>query len=228
MYSVRPLYFWYYGSGRSVNFMSYKRVKCRQSLIVMMRMATLGGALAARVRLSATFTLWSRSRPLRRFIFAAGALLATLIAAMPAMAATQSVQIEVSATVEALAEFTVTPAVFNETELVGAGGATTMASLNLNLANGTSAMIELDQGSHPESASNDAIPMRRMSGPSGYLPYQIYKDSGFTQIWGSSSSALHLVGTGTRKTVQLYILTVPATPPRAGRYSDTVRIGITY
>lgn len=208
--------------------MSYKRVKCRKSLIVVMRMATLGGALAARVRLSATFTLWSHSRPLRRSIFAAGALPATLSAAMPAMAATQSVQIHVSATVAALAEFTVAPAVFNETELVGADGATTTASLNLNLASGTPAVIELDQGSHPESASNDATPMRRMSGHSGNLPYQIYKDSGFTQIWGSSGSALHLVGTGTRKTVQLYIRIVPGSPPLAGRYSDTVRIGITY
>lgn len=208
--------------------MSCKCGKCRTSLIALVGMAARGGALAARVRLSATFTLWSPSRPLQRSLFAAGALSAALSAAMPARAATQSVQIQVSATVDALSEIAVASAVFNETGLNGADGAITTASLDLNLANGTPALIELDQGGHPGSASNGATPMRRMSGPGGYLPYQIYKDSGLTQIWGSSGSALHLVGTGTRKTVQLYIRIVPGTSPMAGQYSDTVRIGISY
>jgi len=208
--------------------MSYKRVKCRKSLIVLVRMAARGGSRAARVSLPATFTLWSRSRPLRRSVFAAGALPAMLSAAMPAMGATQSVQISVNATIPALAEIAVAPAEFNETALEGSEDARTTASLDLNLANGTPAMIELDEGRHPGSGSNEAAPVRRMSGPGGYVPYQIFQDSGYTQIWGSTGSALHFVGTGTRKTVQLYIRIVPGTSAMAGRYSDSIRIGITY
>ena len=207
-----------------MNCISGKREKgcAMRALLVCISAPT--GALAAGLRLPATSTLWCFSRGLGRSILAAGAL----SAAMPAMAATQSVQISVNATVATLSEIAVVPAEFNETALEASEDARTTASLYLNLANGTPAVIELDEGRHPGSGSNEAAPVRRMSGPGGYVPYQIFQDSGYTQIWGSTGSALHFVGTGTRKTVQLYIRIVPGTAAMAGRYSDSIRIGITY
>ena len=72
--------------------------------------------------------------------------------------------------------------------------------------------------------------VRRMAGPGGnFLNYQLYRNSGRSQVWGNTSGS-DVSGTG-NNTIQNYTVygRVPAQPVgAAGAYADTITVTLTY
>ena len=68
-------------------------------------------------------------------------------------------------------------------------------------------------------------------GSSNYIGYQLYKETGHTNVWGNTGSArVSGTGTGSEVTHMVYGL-VPVSSPTAypaGTYNDTVAITVTF
>lgn len=77
---------------------------------------------------------------------------------------------------------------------------------------------------------NAAGSVRRMSGPGGPIDYELYRDLGRTQRWGTTLNVDTVTGTGTGTTQNLTVYgRVPAQSPRtAGTYTDTIVVTVTY
>jgi spore coat protein U-like protein len=79
---------------------------------------------------------------------------------------------------------------------------------------------------------------RRMAGGGNYIPYGLYVDAAHTQAWTTATSSTSCAaagscylgtGTGTAQTVNVYgLISVLASAPAPGAYSDTVAMTITY
>lgn len=77
---------------------------------------------------------------------------------------------------------------------------------------------------------NAAGNARRMTGPGGLIDYELYRDLGRTQRWGTTLNTDTVTGTGTGATQSLTVYgRVPAQTPRtAGTYTDTIVVTVTY
>lgn len=77
---------------------------------------------------------------------------------------------------------------------------------------------------------NAAGSVRRMTGPGGLIDYELYRDLGRTQRWGTTLNVDTVTGTGTGATQSLTVYgRVPAQTPRtAGTYTDTIVVTVTY
>ncbi len=77
---------------------------------------------------------------------------------------------------------------------------------------------------------NAAGNVRRMTGPGGLIDYELYRDLGRTQRWGTTLNTDTVTGTGTGATQSLTVYgRVPAQTPRtAGTYTDTIVVTVTY
>lgn len=77
---------------------------------------------------------------------------------------------------------------------------------------------------------NAAGTARRMTGPGGLIDYELYRDLGRTQRWGTTLNVDTVTGTGTGATQSLTVYgRVPAQTPRtAGTYTDTIVVTVTY
>jgi spore coat protein U-like protein len=98
------------------------------------------------------------------------------------------------------------------------------STIGVTCVNGTSYSIGLDNG------LNYSGSQRRMSGPGGYIGYELYRDSGRSQAWGSTPGPDARTGTGNGSTQNLtvYGRVPPQTTPSAGDYQDTVTVYMTY
>jgi spore coat protein U-like protein len=77
---------------------------------------------------------------------------------------------------------------------------------------------------------NAAGNVRRMTGSGGLIDYELYRDLGRTQRWGTTLNTDTVTGTGTGATQSLTVYgRVPAQTPRtAGTYTDTIVVTVTY
>ena len=95
--------------------------------------------------------------------------------------------------------------------------------------------IGLDAGSNPSTPGD--VSTRRMKGvstspvnnESDYVPYNLFKDSGNTLVWGNTidTNTLKSTGTGAQQTHVIYGL-VPSTNHTVGDYKDTVTATVTF
>jgi spore coat protein U-like protein len=72
---------------------------------------------------------------------------------------------------------------------------------------------------------------RRMTGSSGTLGYNLYRDSTRTQAWGDGSAGSTTVsstGNGTVQTSTVYATLPVQALPRPGAYADTITVTVTY
>jgi len=77
---------------------------------------------------------------------------------------------------------------------------------------------------------------RSMGGASPRLRYQLYRDSGDTQIWGDGTAGTYTVADGytlglilpITRTYTAYGLIAANTPAAVGMYTDTIMITLTY
>ncbi|RNF84913.1 Csu type fimbrial protein [Montanilutibacter psychrotolerans] len=99
--------------------------------------------------------------------------------------------------------------------------------LNVNCTPGTDYTISLDEGLN---AGGGGVAARAMiNGGTDLVPYQLYTDSGRTDIWGETIGTDTVAGTGTGA-VQAYQVygRVPSAGFPADSYSDTVTATVTY
>ena len=92
------------------------------------------------------------------------------------------------------------------------------------ICNGTAYRVGLDDGRH----ARDKV--RRMSGPRGYIEYELYRDSGRTERWGNNFWYDGVARTGTGVTQSLTVYgRVPMQPlAGSGVYSDTITVTVDY
>ncbi len=106
------------------------------------------------------------------------------------------------------------PVVANKTTpLDGAGGIT------VTCTQGTVATIGIDVGSNSQGTT------RRMSGGTNFLGYELYKDTGRTQIWGTTGAAamvLPAAPTMQARTYPIYGRVPQAQDVPTGAYLDRV------
>jgi len=62
------------------------------------------------------------------------------------------------------------------------------------------------------------------------VAYQLYRDSGRTQVWGNTVGTDTVAGTGTgsAQPLTVYAIVPAQTTPPAGTYTDTVVVSVTH
>jgi spore coat protein U-like protein len=102
---------------------------------------------------------------------------------------------------------------------------TEQGNIRVQCSPGTTWQVGLDNGQNFDGS------MRRMSGPGGFVRYQLYLDAANTQVWGNDSTNM-AVGTtdaaGNTASLTVYGA-VPAQPTLAvGNYVDTIVVTLYY
>ena len=144
-----------------------------------------------------------------------------------AFAETKSATLSVSATVTANCTVSTSPVAFGSIDTLG-GNHDAAGSVTVNCTNGASWSADANQG----SGTGATMATRRMTSGANALTYRLYTDAGRTTIWGDGSTGTAAVagtGTGSAQNFTIYGR-VPSgqTSVRAGSYSDTVSVTITY
>lgn len=78
------------------------------------------------------------------------------------------------------------------------------------------------------SAGSGSYSQRTMINGSNSLNYNLYTDSGYMNIWDSSTNVVTLTGTGGQQTTTVYGQVPAGQYVAAGSYSDTITASITY
>lgn len=159
---------------------------------------------------------------IRRFVLASAILIAAGSAA-PAMAGTATSNLTVSSNVPHSCTISTGPLNFDDYDPITGPNATGTGTVTVTCTSGTSATITLGQGSNPQAASTDAIPMRRLKLGTNYLSYGLYKDNIHTAIWGNTAgTGVSHTGTGSAQAMTVFGLISAGQSVPAGSYSDTV------
>jgi spore coat protein U-like protein len=107
-----------------------------------------------------------------------------------------------------------------------AGAVTGSSTVSVQCAPGVTYNVGLDAGQH----GGGDINARKMVLGTHSVAYQLYRDSGRTQVWGTTIGSNTETGTGNGSLQNLTVYgSVPAqTTPIAGTYNDTVTVTVTY
>lgn len=108
--------------------------------------------------------------------------------------------------------------------------ATRTGTITVNCSAGTPYTIGLDGGANSlGSLASPAAGDRRMASGTGFVPYDLFRDAGFSQFWGNTPGVDTAAGTGNAAN-QTYTVhgRVPSTNFAAGTYVDTVTAKIVY
>jgi spore coat protein U-like protein len=134
---------------------------------------------------------------------------------------TSSFPFSASATVQQVCTVSATTLNFGSIAGFLTGNHDGTSTVSVKCVNGTAYKVGLDNGQHGT---------RRMQGPGGYISYELYRDSGRTQRWGTNLGVDTASGTGSGNPQNITVFgRVPAqTTPSAGTYSDTVTVTVTY
>jgi spore coat protein U-like protein len=156
--------------------------------------------------------------PVRKILFAAACVVAALPSA--SYAGSSSANLAVSSTVITLCTISTTPVAFGN---YSGSAIQSNGSVIVTCTVGSAYTVDLGQGSNYSSG-------RRMNFTTNYLSYDLYKDSGDTQIWGSTSGGSTASGTGTglAQTLTVYGLLPASQNEPAGAYIDTVSATVSF
>jgi len=90
--------------------------------------------------------------------------------------------------------------------------------------------LTLGQGSHANTGSSDAAPLRRLQDSgSNVLTYSLYQDSGRNTVWGNTAlTGVSHTGTGSATSVTVYGQIAAGQNVPAGNYSDVVVATVTF
>jgi spore coat protein U-like protein len=140
----------------------------------------------------------------------------------PALAQTASTNLNVTATVNGNCTITTSAVAFSSYDPVGAHAATDLdgtGTVSVTCTKGAGTRIDLGLG------SNAAGSTRRMASGTERLTYELYKDSGRTQVWGSGTTNGNNIGAApsrATRNVTVYGRVPAAQDVAAGSYTDTV------
>jgi spore coat protein U-like protein len=166
----------------------------------------------------------------RKVVSSRAAKLSILFAAAAPAAAhaeTRSATMSVSATVTANCTVSTNAVAFGSIDPLG-GNHDAAGSVTVNCTNGAAWSAAANAG----SGTGATLANRRMTSGANALTYRLYTDAGRTSIWGDGSTGTAAVtgtGNGAAQVFTVYGR-VPSgqTSVRAGSYSDTVSVTITY
>jgi spore coat protein U-like protein len=156
-------------------------------------------------------------------------LLAFLVTAAPALAATATSNMSVTASVSGICTISAGTLAFGAYNPVSAAPVDGTATVTVACTSGLSAAITLGQGANADTGSSDAAPLRRMTDDgTNFLSYSLFQDDGRTVIWGNNTATdVEIVGTGVGFTV-FGRITAGQTDVPVGNYSDTVVATVTF
>jgi len=156
-------------------------------------------------------------------------LIAMTVLSVPAFAAQQTANLNVTASVAANCTITTSPVAFGAYDPVVANASTDLTasgSVNVACTKGTPATIDLGNGGNLSGGS------RRMGSGSDFLNYALYKDAARTQVWGSGlaggSTAAYNAATKASTAVTVYGTVPQNQDVTVGAYSDVVLATINY
>jgi spore coat protein U-like protein len=100
------------------------------------------------------------------------------------------------------------------------------STLTVNCSSTTPYNVGLSAGGGTGATFAD----RKMMNGANAVSYSLYRDSGYTQVWGNTVGTDTVAGTGTaaNQTLTIYGRVSAQTAPPPGAYSDAVTVTITY
>jgi spore coat protein U-like protein len=160
------------------------------------------------------------------------ALTATLVA-VDGHATDATANLGVSATVTTNCSISTSPVAFGDYNAISGNDVDANGSVTVQCTNGTAATVKLGQGTHADTGSTDASPLRRLrrAATADYLSYQLYSDSPAGTTWGNTTGtgvAHSGDGTATQLTVYGRLFGTQAIAVSAGAFADTVVATITF
>jgi spore coat protein U-like protein len=143
----------------------------------------------------------------------------------PAAAATANATLTVSANVIESCTVTNGTLSFGDYAPTGTGAVDQSGTFSVACTKGTDATVGLGDGSNFLSGA------RRMTNGSEFLTYELYKESGRTNVWGNTGGALVTLAAASSNAAQT--LTVYGRIPAGqdvgqGSFGDSVQITVTY
>lgn len=153
-------------------------------------------------------------------------LLAVVVAASGAQAASTLGTLNVTASVADTCVVNVTHVAFGSYT----GGVTDASgAVSVTCTNGTGYTVALDAG----AGSGATVASRKLTHASQSdqtLSYSLYSDALHTSVWGQSTGTNTVAGTGTGAAVShtVYGRVFSSQYPKAGSYSDTVTVTVSY
>lgn len=119
---------------------------------------------------------------------------------------------------------------FGQVDRSVATNTTAGSTLSVNCTVGTPWVLGLDNGLSSTGAAVSAT-NRRMSNGTAFVPYGLYRDAGYTQLFGSTAGSDTASGTGSGSAQSVPVFgRVPSasTNVAAAVYEDTVTATVTY
>jgi spore coat protein U-like protein len=151
-----------------------------------------------------------------------------LFAGTPALAATTTTNLSVTATVTANCSVSSSPVAFGSVDVLSGTNYDATGNVSVTCTNGTawSAAAGLGGGTGATFAS------RKMAAGANLLNYSLYTNAGRTTVWGDGSGGTATVsntGTGSAQSFTVYgRVPLGQTAAQSGAYSDTVLVTVTY
>lgn len=147
--------------------------------------------------------------------------------ALPALAATTTTNLAVSAVVIAVCAVDATPLAFGNYSATAPSPTDSTATVTATCTSGVSYTIALDAG----TGSGATMTTRKMTSGANTLDYSIYTDSNHTTVWGDGTSSTTTQGATAGLSPDNYTaygrLTAGQQTP-TGAYTDTVTVTLTY
>jgi spore coat protein U-like protein len=158
------------------------------------------------------------------YVGAATLGVAFLVPDRPATAATATGTLNVSALVINSCIVAVGTLAFGNYDPTAAGNLDVNGTFLLTCTPGAGGTIALDTGANASGST------RRMAFSSAFLAYELYKEAGRTNVWGSSGLATQSFTSSSLlpQTFTVYGRVAPAQAVAAGLYLDTVGITVTF
>jgi spore coat protein U-like protein len=103
---------------------------------------------------------------------------------------------------------------------------TQTGTINVTCTNGAAYWISLNAG----LGTGATVTTRIMNAGSATLHYSLYRDSGYSLVWGitQGTNTVSGTGTGSQQNITVYAMMPASQPLTVGSYSDTVTATINY
>lgn len=153
-----------------------------------------------------------------------------------ALAATDSADLTVNATVQTACSIGAGTLSFGNVALaVTAGAGTTGTTADADADSGTSVEIVCTNGSTATVTGGNGLNYStgrrmRIGATTDYMGYELYTSSARTTVLDADTGAIDYTGTGSNESVTVYgrIASANLAAAKAGSYSDTVALTVTY
>lgn len=158
-------------------------------------------------------------------IIAAGA---AAVSATPALAATSTTTMPVTASVIDTCQVSASPMAFGQLPVLGSANVDTSTTITLNCTVNANYDVSMDLGLN--SAASSQRYLVSTTDATQKIPYNVYSDSTRTVAWtngaGNTVAATSLTGTSTHTAYGR--IPMSATAVKAGTYQDTVTVTVTF